>query len=146
MSIRRAVEAHIKFALDPYIPGNGATHVVVESLRSEERPMPAVVISAGSAQPAMPEFPDSAGNWKVPITVAVMASFDDTTVNIQSDVAHLVSRVLRAHSSRFHSKVTGLYVYDIQQGSTGQDNQGRRMVNVLNFDALVNFVPEAPIS
>jgi hypothetical protein len=146
MSIRRATEAHVKFCLDPYIPGSGATHTVVESLRVEQKPLPAVVIVSGSANPAMPEFPDSAGNWRVPVTVIVQSSLDDTTTDIHSDVVHLVDRVLRAPSSRFHSKVQGLYVYDIQQGSVGQENEGRRMVSVTNYEVLVNYVPDAPIS
>jgi hypothetical protein len=147
MSIRRAIEAHVKLVLDPYVPNpaNGWAHQVVESLRLADRPMPAVVILAGAAAPAMPEFPDSLGNFKVPITVMVISSIDDTTVDVHSELAHQVSRILQSPTNRGRSKIQGLYIYDTFPGTIGQDNEGRRMISVLNFDSVVNYVPETPI-
>ncbi len=147
MSIRRAIEAHVKLVLTPYVPSvpNGWTHQVVESLRLEDRPMPSVIIIAGAAQPAMPEFPDSFGNFKVPITVMVISSIDDTTVDRHSELAHQVSRVLQSPANRGVSRIQGLYFYDTFPGAIGQDNEGRRMISVLNFDSVVNYMPEQPI-
>lgn len=147
MSIRRAVEAHIKLVLDPYVPSvpNGWSHQVVESLRIEDRPMPSVVVVAGSAAPAFSNLVDSLGNYNIPITVIVMSSIDDTTVDKHSELAHQVTRILQNSTNRRMSKVRGLVFYDIIAGSVGQENQGRRMVTVLNFEAIVNYVPEQPI-
>lgn len=147
MSIRRAVEAHVKLVLDPYIPNptSGWTHVVVESLRIADRPLPGVVIMAGVATPAFPDLPDSLGNYNLPITVAVMSSIDDTTVDGHSELAHQVGRILQTPAARKNSKIQGLRFYNIIPTNVGQENQGRRMVTVLSFDAIVNYVPETPI-
>jgi len=147
MSIRRAIEAHVKLVLDPYVPSvpNGWTHVVVESLRIADRPMPGVVIMAGVASPAFNDLPDSMGNYTLPITVAVMSSIDDTTVDKHSELAHQVGRILQSPASRKNSKIQGLRFYNIIPTNVGQENQGRRMVTVLNYEAIVNYVPETPI-
>lgn len=148
MSIRRAVEAHIKRVIDPYVPNptNGWTHVVVESLRLEDRPMPGVVVMAGAASPAFGNLVDSFGNYNIPVTVVVMSSIDDTTVDKHSELSHQVSRLLQSPTHRRVSKIQGLIFYDIVAGSIGQENQGRRMVTVMNFDAIVNYMPETPIA
>lgn len=140
MSIRRAVEVHIKWCLDPHFAN--AKHQVVESLRLEDRPMPAVIIVASAAAPALNDQPDSLGNYRVPVSIAIMSSLDDTTVDRQNDLIQLVSRVMASPDSKHHSKVEGLYVYDIYQGDVGQQNEGRRLVAGLNFEALVNYSPE----
>lgn len=147
MSIRRAVEAHVKQVLDPYVPSqaNGWTHQVVESLRIADRPLPSVVVIAGMAAPAFPNLPDSFGNYSVPITIAVMSSLDDTTVDSHSELAHQVGRIMTSPAARKSSRIQGLKFYDIIPGSLGQENQGRRMVTVLNYESLVNYVPEQPI-
>ena len=147
MSIRRAVEAHIKLVLDPYVPntGNQWPHQVVESLRLEDRPMPAVIIVAGSASPAFPDLPSSYGNFNIPVTVIVMSSIDETTVDKHSELAHQIARILQNETNRHNSKIQGLRFYDIIAGAVGQENQGRRMVTVLNFDGIVNYMPETPI-
>lgn len=147
MSIRRAVEAHIKWSLDPYVPdlAKGWSHQVVESLRLEDRPLPAVIITSAAAQPIFDEFPNTYGNWKVPVSVVVMSSLDDTTVDVHSELAYFINRVLKNNDVRTKSKVQGMKLYDIQTSTTGQENDGRRMVNVLNYDVLVNYMPEAPL-
>lgn len=147
MSIRRAIEAHVKLVLDPYVPSvaNAWTHVVVESLRIADRPMPGVVIMAGVASPAFNDLPDSMGNYTLPITIAVMSSIDDTTVDKHSELAHQVGRILQSPAARKNSKIQGLRFYNIIPTNVGQENQGRRMVTVLNYEAIVNYVPETPI-
>ena len=147
MSIRRAVEAQVKFTLDEYIPSpaDGYTHQVVESLRLEDRPLPAVIIVAGTSTPALDSLPDSLGNFKIPMTVIVMSSLDETTVDKHSELSNLISRIMRMPTSRFENRVEGLHIYDITQGTIGQENEGRRMIAVLNFDMVVNYMPEAPL-
>jgi hypothetical protein len=147
MSIRRAVEAHVKKVLDPYVPSvpNGWPHQVVESLRLEDRPMPAIIIVAGAAQLALDEFPDAYGNYRVPITVMVMSSIDDTTVDVHSELAHQVGRILQMPTSRGQSTIQGLYLYDIIPGSTGLDKEGRKLMSVLNYDSVVNYMPQQPL-
>ena len=147
MSIRRAVEAHIKWSLDPYVPNltKGWSHQVVESLRLEGRPMPAVIITSAAATPIFQEFANTYGNWKVPVSVVVMSSLDETTVDVHSELAYFINRVIKNNDVRTKSKVQGMKLYDIQTSTTGQENDGRRMVNVLNFDVLVNYMPEAPL-
>ena len=147
MSIRRAVEAHIKWSLDPYVPNltKGWSHQVVESLRLEGRPMPAVIITSAAATPIFQEFANTYGNWKVPVSVVVMSSLDETTVDVHSELAYFINRVIKNDDVRTKSKVQGMKLYDIQTSTTGQENDGRRMVNVLNFDVLVNYMPEAPL-
>lgn len=139
MSIRRAVEAHFKFCLDPYF--SNQKHQVVESLRIEDRPMPAVIIVAGSAQSSLPEQPDHLGNYNVPVNIAILSSIDETTVDQQNDLIQLVTRVMNNRSSH-KSKVDGLYVYDIYSQEVGQENEGRRMIAALGFTAVVNYSPE----
>jgi hypothetical protein len=144
MSIRRAVEAHFKWTLDPYVPdiAKGWGHQVVESLRLEDRPLPAVIITSSAAQPIFEEFPQAHGNWKVPVSVVVMSSLDETTVDVHSELAYFINRVFKNENNRTKSKVQGMKLYDIQTSTTGQENDGRRMVNVLNYDVLVNYMPE----
>ena len=145
MSIRRAVEGHLKLVLDKTYPSQTYPHPVVESLRLVERPNPAIIIVAGSATSALPEQPDTYGNWRVPITITVMSPFDDFTVDQQSELAHQIGRIVQSPAARHRSTIQGLYVYDITPSNVGIDNDGRRMISVLNFEALVNYIPEAPI-
>jgi hypothetical protein len=148
MSIRRAIEAHIKLTLDPMVPDltKNWPHQVVESLRIADRPLPGVVVLAGVASPAFPDLPDSRGNFIVPVTLIVMSSLDDTTVDNHAELSHQLSRLMQSPGARRVSKIQGLRFYDIRPGSVGQENEGRRMITVLNFDAVVNYVPEQPIS
>ena len=139
MSLRRAVEAHIKWCLDPHF--TNTKHQVFESLRLADKPMPSIVVISGVGSPAMPEFPDSLDNWKVPVTIVVMSSIDESTVEEHSDIVYLIGQVLAKDSARHKSKVQGLYVYDIVKGSTGEENEGRKMVTVVNCDTLVNYAP-----
>lgn len=141
MSIRRAVEAHVKAVLDPYKTENGYPHVIVESLRNEDRPMPAVIIMAGAAEPAFDNLPQSLGNWNLPITVLVMSSIDDTTIDQHTELVNLISDVMVLPSSRHKSTIEGLYFYEISQGRIGHENQGRKMTAVINFTATVNYKP-----
>lgn len=147
MSIRRAIEAHIKLTLDPYVPSvpNGWAHQVVESLRLDDRPFPSVVIVAGAASPALEEFPDPQGNYRVPITVMTISSIDDTTVDAHSELGHQIGRILASNDARGKSKIDGLYLYDIIPGSTGLDKEGRKMMTVLNYDSIVNYMPQTPL-
>jgi uncharacterized protein (DUF2164 family) len=108
--------------------------------------MPGVVVMAGAASPAFGNLVDSFGNYNIPVTVVVMSSIDDTTVDKHSELSHQVSRLLQSPTHRRVSKIQGLIFYDIVAGSIGQENQGRRMVTVMNFDAIVNYMPETPIA
>ena len=139
MSLRRAVESHIKFCLDPYF--TNSKYQVVESLRLKDRPLPSIVIVAGAGKPALPELPASYDNWSVPVTGVVNSSIDDTTVDQHNEVSYTLGQVLATKACRFHSTVQGLYVYDIIRGSQGQENEGRKMIAVHNYEAMVNYSP-----
>lgn len=141
MSIRRAVEAHVKLVLEPYKVEKAYPHTIVESLRNDDRPMPAVIVMAGAAEPAFENLPDSLGNWNLPITVLVMSSIDDTTVDQHTELVNLVSDVMTLAKSRHQSKIQGLYFYEIAQGKIGHENNGRKMTAVINFTAIVNYKP-----
>lgn len=143
MSIRRAVEAHIKWSLDPYFVGQ--PHQVFESLRIADKPVPAIVVVAAAAQSALENQPDPRGNYNVPVTVIVMSSIDGpetspTKVDVHANVAHLVGRILNSPGPRGDSqKVEGLYVYNLLPGSVGEENDGRKMISVLNYEAVVCY-------
>jgi len=139
MSLRRAVEAHIKFCLDPHFVTS--RYQVVESLRLVDRPIPSIIIVAGAARPALPDLPASYDNWSIPVTVVVNSLIDDTTVDQHNEVSYTLGQVLATKASRFYSTVQGLYVYDIIRGSQGQENEGRKMIAVHNYEAMVNYSP-----
>ena len=141
MSIRRAVEAQFKWTLDPFFQ-NG-THPVVESLRTEDRPFPAIVIVAGQATSALPEQPDNLGNYKIPVSVIVMSSYDETSVNAHTSIVYQITNIFRNIESRRKARVKGLHIYDLVPGAVGEAHEGRKLSSVLNFDALVNYAPIA---
>ena len=103
--------------------------------------MPSIVVMSGVGSPALPELPDSFDNWKVPVTIIVMSSIDESTVDEHSDIVYLIGQVLAKLSARHKSKVQGLFVYDIVKGSTGEENEGRKMITVVNCETLVNYAP-----
>jgi hypothetical protein len=70
-----------------------------------------------------------------------MSSIDETTVDEHTEVVYLIGQVLSKSATRHQSKVMGLYVYDIIKGSTGEENEGRKMISVINCDTLVNYSP-----
>jgi hypothetical protein len=144
MSIRRAIEAQFKWTLDPFFQ-NG-THQVVESLRTEDRPFPAIVIVAGQATTALPEQPDNYGNYKIAVSVIVMSSYDETSVNTHTSIVYQITNIFRNIQSRRKARVKGLHIYDISPGAVGEAHEGRKLSSVLNFDATVNYAPiaEAP--
>jgi hypothetical protein len=141
MSIRRAIEANFKWTLDPHFQ-NG-THQVVESLRTEDRPFPAIVIVAGQATSAIPEQPDNLGNYRIQVSVIVMSSYDETSVNYHTSVVYQITNIFRNISNRRKSRVKGLHIYDINPGPVGEAVEGRKLSSVLNFDATVNYAPVA---
>lgn len=143
-SLRRAVEAHIKWCLDPFFANT--KHQIVESMRLEDRNVNTVVVVGGAARPAFPELPTSEGNWNVPITVMLMSSIDDTTVDSHNEMSHTISNALARSDARHKSKVQGLVVYDVIQGSMGEENEGRKFITVHNYEVLVNYQPTPPLA
>ena len=141
MSIRRAIEANFKWTLDPHFQ-NGS-HQIVESLRTEDRPFPAIVIVAGQAVSAIPEQPDNLGNYKISVSVIVMSSYDETTVNAHTSIVYEITNIFRNIPNRRKSRVKGLHIYDISPGPVGEAHEGRKLSSVLNFDAMVNYAPIA---
>ena len=139
MSIRRAIEAHFKWTIDPIV--GSCKHEVVESLRTERKPFPAIVVVAGAANSALPEQPDNYGNLRIPMTVVVISSYDETTVNEHTGLVYAITNIFRNIEHRRRSKVVGLHIYDIFPGSVGESHEGRKLTSVLNFDALVNYAP-----
>jgi hypothetical protein len=139
MSIRRAVEAHIVLATSAF--KGTFPHTFVESLRNEDRPLPGVIVMAGAADPAFENLPDSLSNWNVPVTVLVMSSIDDTTIDQHNELVNTISNVMSLPSSRKYSKIQGLYIYNIAQSNIAHENQGRKMTAVMNFNATVNYKP-----
>ena len=139
MSIRRAIEAQFKWTLDPFFQ-NGS-HQVVESLRTEDRPFPAIIIVAGQANSAIPEQPDNLGNYKIQVSVIVLSSYDETTVNAHTSIVYDITNIFRNIESRRKSRVKGLHIYDLMPGSVGEALEGRKLSSVLNFDAMVNYAP-----
>ena len=139
MSIRRAVEAHIVLATSAF--KGTFPHTFVESLRNEDRPLPGVIVMAGAADPAFENLPDSLSNWNVPVTVLVMSSIDDTTIDQHNELVNTISNVMSLPSSRRQSKIQGLYIYNIAQSNIAHENQGRKMTAVMNFNATVNYKP-----
>jgi len=143
MSIRRAVEAHIKWSLDPHFVGS--PYQVFESLRIADKPVPAIVVVAAAAQSALENQPDPRGNYNVPVSVIVMTSIDGpettpTKVDYHANIAHKVGRILNSPGPRGHSQqVSGLFVYNLLPGSIGEENDGRKMISVLNYDAVVCY-------
>jgi hypothetical protein len=139
MSIRRAIEAHVKLSTEAY--KGTFPHTFVESLQKADRPLPGVIVMAGAADPALDNQPDSLSNWNVPVTILVMSSIDDTTVDQHSELVNTISNVMSLPSSRRQSKIQGLYIYNIAQSNIAHENQGRRMTAVMNFTATVNYKP-----
>ena len=139
MSIRRAVEAHVKLSTEAF--KGTFPHTYVESLRNQDRPLPGVIVMAGAADPAFDNQPDSLSNWNVPVTILVMSSIDDTTIDQHSELVNTISNVMSLPSSRKYSKIEGLYIYNIAQSNIAHENQGRRMTAIMNFNATVNYKP-----
>lgn len=142
MSLRRSIEYHFKQCIESYIGTNYPTFTVIESLRQEERPVPCVLIVAGSAEPAFTsDLADSERNFTVPVSVLVMSSVDKDTVDNHSDVAIEVWECMRNRTNRKTSRVIGLHLYDIEDGSQGEDNEGRQMGSGLNFRVVCHYDP-----
>lgn len=141
MSIRRAIEAQIKWTLDPHF--QGGSHEIVESLRTEARPFPAIIIVAGQATSAIPEQPDNLGNYRISVSVIVMSSYDETSVNAHTSIVYQITNIFRNIQNRRKSRVQGLHIYDIAPGPVGEAHEGRKLSSVLNFDAMVNYAPIA---
>lgn len=144
MSIRRAVEWHFKTALAEALATQFPTFQVVESLRQEERPIPCVLIVAGDAEPALGDLPDSVFNYFVNTTVLVMSSIDKDTVNNHSDVGYAIKKAMRLPINRKGYRIQGLYVYDIEEGSVGEDNADRQMGTGINFRMVCHYDPDSP--
>lgn len=147
MSIRRAVEYHIKAVIAEELAKqeyNGAfdTYQVIESLRQEERPLPSVIVIAGEATQAFKDLPDSYGNYYVTVSILCLSSVDKETVDNFSNVAYYVQKVMREEQARKASRVLGLYLYEIESGSIGEDNEGRDMGAGINYTVVCNYTPE----
>lgn len=142
MSIRRAVEYHIKECLTRGLATDFPNYGVVESLRQEERPMPCIIIIAGGGDPALPNLPDSYMNYTVGVTIMIMASVDKETVDGISEVAHTIQGIMRERVTRKESWVQGLYLYEIEGGGVGEENEGRDMGIGLNYTVLCNYDPD----
>jgi hypothetical protein len=141
MSLRRAVEWHFKTALTDALATQYPTFQVVESLRQEERPMPCVLIVAGEGQPALQDLPDSAFNYFVDVTVLVMSSIDKDTVDNHSEVGYEIKKAMRLPINRKGYRIQGLYVYDIEEGSIGDDTSERQMGTGINFRMVCHYYP-----
>lgn len=144
MSIRRAVEWHFKEVLTSALSADFPTYQVIESLRQEERPIPSVIIIAGEAQPMLPDQPNSERNYAVEVSVLVMSSVDKETVDNHSEVAYAINEAMRLRSNRKISRIAKLYLYEIEDGSVGEDNAGREMGTGTNYRVLCNYDPTLP--
>ena len=144
MSIRRAVEWHFKTALTEALATQYPTFEVVESLRQEERPMPCVLIIAGEGQPALQDLPDSGFNYFVDVTVLVMSSIDKDTVDNHSEVGYEIKKAMRLPINRKGYRIEGLYVYNVEEGSVGEDNAERQMGTGINFRMVCHYDPDSP--
>lgn len=142
MSIRRAVEYHIKWCIEEEIKQDFPDFEVVESLRQEERPLPCVIITAGEAEPLFSDLPDSLNNYAVTASALVMSNVHKDTVDNHSEVAYRIRKKMSEVFSRKASRVLGLYIYDIEQGGIGEDNDGNQMGTGLNFRVLCHYDPE----
>ena len=141
MSLRRAVEWHFKTALTDALATQFPTFQVVESLRQEERPMPCVLIVAGEGQPALQDLPDSAFNYFVDVTVLVMSSIDKDTVDNHSEVGYEIKKAMRLPINRKGYRIEGLYVYQVEEGSIGDDTSERQMGTGINFRMVCHYYP-----
>lgn len=141
MSIRRAVEWHFKEVITEALATSHPTLPVVESLRQEERPLPAVVILAGQAEPMLPDQPISARNFSVTVSVIYLSSVDKDTVDNHSDIGLAIQEVMRLRSSRKISRIQYLHLYEIEDGAVGEENDGRQMGTGLNYRVLCNYDP-----
>lgn len=144
MSIRRAVEWHFKQVITKAFETTRPTLPVVESLRQEERPIPAVVILAGQAEPMLPDQPISERNFAVTVSVVYLSSVDKDTVNDHSDIGEAIQEVMRLPSSRKVSRIKNLHLYDIEDGAIGEENDGRQMGTGLNYKVLCHYDPTVP--
>ena len=146
MSLRRSIEYHFKECLTPYLLADHPTFTVIESLRQEERPVPCILVVAGQAEPAFAsDLPDSGMNWMVNVSVLVMSTVDKDTVDNHSDVAIAAWSCMRLRDNRKRSRILGLHLYEIEDGSQGEDNEGRQMGSGLNFKVVCNYDPTAYI-
>jgi hypothetical protein len=143
MSIRRAVEFHIKAVIQEALLATHPTLPVVESLRQEERPIPSVVVLAGQAEPMLPDQPISERNFAVTVSVVYLSSVDKDTVNLHSDVGEAIQEVMRLRSSRKISRIENLHLYEIEDGAVGEENDGRQMGTGLNYKVLCHYDPSA---
>ena len=106
--------------------------------------MPCVLIVAGEGQPALQDLPDSAFNYFVDVTVLVMSSIDKDTVDNHSEVGYEIKKAMRLPINRKGYRIEGLYVYQVEEGSVGEDNADRQMGTGINFRMVCHYDPDSP--
>ena len=139
MSIRRAVEYNMKVRIEPSF--QGSKYPVIESLRQEERPIPAIIIVAGDASPSF-DIGDYTGNYTVPFNVMIFSNVDTETVDEHNNTVQQVIGILRDSTVRSQSVIKGLYLYAIHTQSIMEDNSDRKMGVILGYQAIVNYAPD----
>ena len=118
-----------------------SVYQVIESMRQEERPIPAILVVAGDAMPAF-DVGELTGNYTIPFNVVVMTSADDGSVDEHSNVVQAVSAKLREPVARSTSVIQNLYIYAIHGDGIVEDNQERRFGTLLSYTAVVNYAPD----
>jgi hypothetical protein len=139
MSIRIALEQHIKNRLDESLAGS--KYEVVESLRNKERPVPSVVIVAGMATPCF-NLSDITGNYTIPVSVVILSSIDKTSIDEHNNVVQTVIEKMRQHDTRRVSTIKNLHIYQIDSQAIAQDNSDRKMGVSIEYNCTVNYSTE----
>lgn len=142
MSIRRAVELNFKNKIEAVLAGSRYT--VLESVRNEDRPMPYVLVMAGTATNPFEGMAAADGNYMVEMSVVVMTNIDTGSIDEHNDVCQKVGRLMADKTVRRESSVDGLYLYDVIKTSAGEANQDRKMGYGMNFKVVANYTPLTP--
>jgi len=139
MSIRIALEQHIKNRLDEILAGS--KYEVIESLRNKERPIPSVVVVAGMATPCF-GLSDITGNYTMPLSVIILSSIDKNSIDEHNNVVQSVIEKMRTHETRRVSTVKNLHLYQIDTQSIAQDNAERKMGVAIDYECVINYITE----
>lgn len=142
MSVRRAIELNFKNRLEAALANT--KYKVVESLNTDERPMPCVVVIAGDASNPFEGIAAADGNYSVDLSILVMTNIDTGSVDEHNDAVQLAFSLMATQDYRKKSVVDGLYLYDVVKQSSGDRNQDRKIGAGMNFRVVCNYSPATP--
>lgn len=142
MSVRRAIELNFKSRLEAVLANSN--YKVVESLTTDDRPLPCVLVMAGDASNPFEGQPEADGNYSVDFSVLVMSNLDVGSIDEHNDITQQIFTLMANKDFRKTAVVDGLFLYDVTKQSSGDRSQDRKMASGMNFRVVCNYTPATP--